>query len=56
MAWEEGYDCGYYEGLRNAIRYIIMNIHADKQDIIEKLAELRDDAYAQHQENIEDDE
>lgn len=56
MAWEEGYDCGYYEGLRNAIRYIAMNIGTDIHEIIGLLVDWRDDAYVQHQENLEDDE
>jgi hypothetical protein len=55
MSWEQGYDCGYYEGLRYAIRYIAMNIGTDVHAIISKLAEMRDDAYVQHRENIEDD-
>ena len=56
MSWEVGYDCGYYEGLRNAIRFIAMNIGTDVHAIIKQLAEMRDDAYAQHFENIEEDE
>ena len=55
MAWEEGYDCGYYEGLRDAIRFIAMHIGTDVHKIIKKLVEMRDDAYVQHQENIEED-
>ena len=53
MNWETGYDCGYYEGLRNAIRYIAMNVGTDVHKIINALAEMRDDAYAQHIQNEE---
>lgn len=48
--WEEGYDCGYYEALRNAIRYIIMQQSMPLDEIIAALAEMRDDAHAQHRE------
>ena len=54
MSWEEGYDCGYYEGLRNALRYIAMHIGTDVHEIVVKLRKWRDDAYAQHMENQED--
>ena len=55
MNWEEGYDCGYYEGLRNALRYIAMNPHIDFNQVLVGLREMRDDALAQHQENLGDD-
>jgi hypothetical protein len=54
--WKEGYDCGYYEGFRNAIRYIIMNIRDDIQHIIDGLAVFRDYAHAQHLENVREEE
>ena len=56
--WEEGYDCGYYEGLRNALRLLAMGFGIGKsiQDIHAELREMRDDAFAQHQENLEEEE
>jgi len=51
MSWEEGYDCGYYEGLRNALRFIAMNIGTDVHAIIASIREMRDDAHAQYLES-----
>lgn len=58
MNWEEGYDCGYYEGLRNALRLLAMGFGIGKsiQDIHAEIREMRDDAYAQHMENQEEEE
>jgi len=53
--WERGYDCGYYEGLRNAIRYIAGNIGTDVHEIIKLLVKWRDEAYELHQESEGDD-
>ena len=51
-SWERGYDCGYYEGLRNALRLILE--HSEEESIvIDKLIEWRDDAYEMHKENID---
>lgn len=56
MSWEEGYDCGYYEGLRNALRLIAMNIGTDVHAIIASIREMRDDAHAQYMESQGDEE
>tara|TARA_R100000664_G_scaffold17769_1_gene26781 strand:+ start:206 stop:394 length:189 start_codon:yes stop_codon:yes gene_type:complete len=48
--WETGYDCGYYEGLRNAVMFILQ--HCDEESfVIDKLIEWRDDAYELHKDN-----
>jgi len=55
VSWEAGYDCGYYEGLRNAIRYIVMqHRYNDIHAIIAALSELRDDARAQYRQGDEE--
>lgn len=58
MNWEEGYDCGYYEGLRNAVRCLIqsMGIGAEVHEIIAVLREWRDNAHHQYMENKGDEE
>jgi hypothetical protein len=49
--WEIGYDHGYYEGLRNAIRFIAGNIGTDVHEIIKLLAKWRDESYELHMES-----
>ncbi len=46
IGWEDGYDQGYYEGIRNVVAVLITRtLNGDSlQDIITGLAELRDNA------------
>lgn len=46
MSWEDGYDQGYYEGIRNVVAVLITRVlNGDPvQDIITGLAELRENA------------
>jgi len=55
MSWEEGYDLGYYEGLRNCIRELIINQMNDMEwdAILNELRILREEALKQHQANID---
>ena len=48
--WENGYDCGYYEGLRNAVMLILRHCEEESY-VIDKLIEWRDDAYELHKDN-----
>ena len=45
--WEEGYDQGYYEALRNALRLLAMGFGIGKsiQDIHAELRSMRDEAH-----------
>jgi len=55
MSWDEGYDLGYYEGIRNCIRTLIVNQmnEMEWEDILKELRILREDALKQHRINID---
>lgn len=55
--WERGYDEGFYEGVRNATHLVIrLAMRGDNvQQIIEALAQMRQEALEQHQETRDDD-
>ncbi len=57
MSWERGYDEGFYEGVRNATHLVIqLAMRGDSnQQIIEALAQMREEALEQHKETKEDD-
>lgn len=58
MSWDESYDQGYYEGIRNAVTELIqLNMQGwTVLDIIKHLAVLRAAALEEWQEHDEDDE